>query len=279
MIEQIREKAKELLVRREVKVVIGYENGNMPETTRPVFIASSHEVDRLVWNTHCYANLANFLVRREVASLGKPAIVAKGCDVKAITVLVQENQIKREDVILLGVTCEGVGEPLLSKCPVCDVSTPRDYDFLFGKEIAPKKDVNKFPDIEEFEKKSPEERWVFWEKQFAKCIKCYACRQVCPLCYCEICIADKNQPQWIESSSHTRGNIHWNLIRAWHLSGRCVDCGECERACPVGIPLSLLNRRLAKSVKERFDYEPGYDKEKAPPFTDFKQEDSQEFIR
>lgn len=61
--------------------------------------------------------------------------------------------------------------------------------------------------------KSPKERWEFWEKQFSRCVKCYACRQVCPLCYCEVCIADKNQPQWIETSSHTRGNYHWNLIR------------------------------------------------------------------
>jgi formate dehydrogenase subunit beta len=244
-----------------------------------VFVTSPDDVERLVWNKHCYADLATFLVRKEVASLGKPAIIAKGCDVKAIMVLIQESQIKREDVVILGVSCSGVGDPPLSKCPICDVNIPGEYDLLFGKEVTPKTDINKFADVEEFEKKSPEERWEFWEKQFAKCIKCYACRQVCPLCYCEVCIADRNQPQWIETSAHTRGNYHWNLIRAWHLAGRCIDCQECERACPVGIPLSLLNRKLAKSVKERFDYEPGYDKEVSPPFTDFKPQDSEEFIK
>ncbi len=279
MIDQIREKAKQLLASGEVKVVIGYENGGLPETTRPVFITSPDEVERLVWNKSCYANLANFLVRKEVSSIGKPAIVAQGCDVKAIVVQIQESQFQREDVVILGVTCTGVGEPPLSKCPICDVNTPRQYDFLFGEEIAPKTDINKFADVEEFENQSPEERFKFWEKQLSKCVKCYACRQVCPLCYCEICIADKNQPQWIETSSHTRGNFHWNLIRAWHLAGRCIDCLECERACPVNIPLSLLNRRLAKSVKERFGYEPGYDKEAAPPFTDFKPQDPQEFVK
>lgn len=279
MIEQIREKAKELLATGEVKVVVGYENGGLPQTTRPVFITSPDEVGRLVWNKDCYANLATFLVRKEVSSIGRPAIVAKGCDVKAIVVLIQESQIRREDVVILGVTCTGVGDPPLSKCPICDVNTPRDYDYLFGDNLPPKTGINKFSDVEEFEKKSPQQRWEFWEKQFEKCIKCYACRQVCPLCYCQVCIADKNQPQWIETSSHIRGNYHWNLIRAWHLAGRCIDCLECERACPVDIPLSLLNRRLAKSVKERFGYEPGYDKEAPPPFTDFKPQDPQEFIK
>ncbi len=279
MIEEIRQKAKELLTSGDVKVVIGYENGGLPETTRPAFITSPDDVERLVWNNRCYADLATFLVRKEVASLGKPAIIAKGCDVKAIMVLIQESQIKREDAVILGVSCTGMGDPPLSKCTICDVNTPREYDVLFGEEVAPKTDINKFADVEEFEKKSPEERWEFWEKQFAKCIKCYACRQVCPLCYCEVCIADRNQPQWIETSAHTRGNYHWNLIRAWHLAGRCIDCQECERACPVGIPLSLLNRKLAKSVKERFGYEPGYDKEASPPFTDFKPQDPEEFIK
>ena len=117
MIEEIRQKAKELLTSGEVMVVIGYENGGLPETTRPVFITSPEDVERLVWNKHCYADLATFLVRKEVASLGKPAIIAKGCDVKAIMVLIQESQIQREDVVILGVSCSGVGDPPLSKCP------------------------------------------------------------------------------------------------------------------------------------------------------------------
>lgn len=138
MIEEIRETAKRLLTSGEAKVVIGYENGGMPQTTRPVFITSPNDVERLVWNKHCYANLARFLVGKEVASLGKPAIVAKGCDVKAIVVQIQESQFKRENIVILGVTCQGVGEPPLSKCPICDVNTPREYDYLFGEKIPAK---------------------------------------------------------------------------------------------------------------------------------------------
>ena len=90
---------------------------------------------------------------------------------------------------------------------------------------------------------APAQRWSFWEEELSRCVRCHACREVCPLCFCERCVADKTQPQWIESSPHGRGNLAWHLTRAMHLAGRCVGCGECTRACPAGIPLGLLNRR------------------------------------
>jgi len=111
------------------------------------------------------------------------------------------------------------------------------------------------------------------------CVRCYACRQVCPLCVCERCVAEKTQPQWIESSPHARGNLSWNITRALHLAGRCVDCGECERFCPVGIPLTLVNRKLQEIVAERFDYKVSEDPENQAPIGGYRLDDEQEFIK
>jgi len=49
----------------------------------------------------------------------------------------------------------------------------------------------------------------------------------------------------------------FHLTRAIHLAGRCVDCGACTRACPAGVNLSILNRKLAKDVKVYFSLETG----------------------
>ena len=93
------------------------------------------------------------------------------------------------------------------------------------------------------------------------------------------CIVEKTQPQWIEASAHPRGNFSWNITRAIHLAGRCVDCGECERFCPVGIPLSLLNRKLQHIVRDRYDYTVSDDPENAAPIGDYRLDDQQEFIK
>ena len=98
------------------------------------------------------------------------------------------------------------------------------------------------------------------------------------MCYCDQCIATLNQPQWIDTSAHPRGNVAWNIARAFHLAGRCINCGECERACPVDIPLMALNRFLARQVKHHFDYRPGYDTETYQPFARYSCDDTEDFI-
>jgi ferredoxin len=123
------------------------------------------------------------------------------------------------------------------------------------------------------------ERLSFWNSQFSECTRCHACRQVCPMCFCERCIADKTQPAWIESSPHSRGNFSWQLTRALHLAGRCVDCGECERACPSDIPLGLLNRKVARIVADRYEYTVTDDPAKEAPIGSFRLDDEQEFIK
>ena len=126
---------------------------------------------------------------------------------------------------------------------------------------------------------SPAERMSFWAQEFERCVKCYACRQVCPLCYCERCIADKNRPVAIDTSATPKGNFAWHITRAFHLAGRCVGCGECARACPAGIPLGLLNLTLARAAEKHFGYQAGMDPKVEPLIGSYALTDKEDFIR
>lgn len=281
--------AKELLQSGQVKVIVGYEKGSGPHRTRPVVIRSAEEAGRLVFDHYSLNNLAVYLTRKEIKHEGRIGIVAKGCDVRAIVQLIQEKQVKREDVVIIGMACDGMvrefglaweREHVAPKCAICDVRTPHLYDTLVGSPapFEPPAD-SQLARIEQLKAMPPAERWAFWEREFEKCIRCYACRQICPLCFCDRCIADKNVPQWLESSASRRGNLAWNIMRAFHLAGRCVGCGECDRVCPVDIPLSLLNREMALVAKQEYGYEPGRDPEAPTLIGTYDKDDRQDFIQ
>lgn len=311
MEDQLRKKAKELLQKGEVKVVIGYGWNRRKTRTTPVFITRTEDVEKLVFNPLCVNNLSLYLTRKfpDIKALGRSAIVAKGCDIRTIAVLISESQIKREDVVILGMVCNGVvykqelwqgelkPEIMPTKCHNCDVRNPQppqrgeekggghslSADFVIGEktDFTPPDEPTGmvFEKIRDLDKRPGRERWDFWITHFNRCIKCYACRQICPLCYCERCIAEKNMPQWIETSAHPGGNLAWNLKRAMDLVGRCTFCGECERACPVNIPLNLINQKMALVVKDAFGYRAGYDETVHPPMIVFDMGDQEDFIK
>jgi len=265
---KLRAEARKLLAEGTVKVVIGYgERG-------PVLVTRPEDADRLVWNNRSTANLAMYLKRKEVKALGRAAVVVKACDERSLVVLEKESQFERKDLHVIGMACDGMEQP---RCANCAVRTPRFADTTVGQlpDQTPTPRPGKLDSLMEM---SRGERMAFWVQEFDRCVKCYACRQVCSMCYCERCIVDKNQPISIDPAPGTKGNFAWHIARAFHLAGRCIGCGACAQACPVGIDLGLLNMQLARAAKKHFGYQAGVDPSAELLVGAFSQQDKEEFI-
>ncbi len=279
MLEQLHRVCRQLLDEQRVQVVIGFGQSSPDAPAHPIFVTRPDDVDQLVFNGQCYANLATYLTRKEIRALGKPAVIVKGCDHRALLVLQNESQIDRSQIVVIGVACDGVGRPPLPKCRSCEVHLPQNVDFLVGQSDGPAPTDPSYAPLEAFMTRSPAERMAFWQSELARCIKCYACRQACPLCYCERCIVDKNRPTCIDTSATLQGNFAWHIARAFHLAGRCVGCGECSRACPVGIDLMLLNMATARAAEVNFGYRAGMDPDAEPVVGTYRREDKEAFIQ
>lgn len=280
MIDQLRQTCRRLLEEKKVDVVIGYGQDAPGEAAYPIFVTSPNDVGQLVWNEQCYPNLATHLKYKEVKALGRPAIIVKGCDERALVVLEQESQLDRSSIYVIGVACNGVGSPHVRKCASCNVHMPRLADEVIGTATETAATESLYADLEAFLKKRAPERMAYWKGELERCVRCYACRSVCPMCYCNRCIADKNRPTCIDTSATPKGNFAWNITRAFHLSGRCVGCDECTRACPAGIELRLLNLTLARAAEAHFGgYQAGMDRETVPVIGSYSQEDKESFIR
>jgi ferredoxin len=280
----------------EVSCVIGYERGPRGRV-RPVFIYQPEDAARLIWNPECTHNLATYLSQKINNGNGghhkgdeKPnsvAVVAKPCDARAINVLLAEKRFARDQVHIIGIACDGIQEkprlPMQSNGPVaptdsayspalqarcldCDQRIPVIYDTFIGDtEKAPAKKISPLPlQVKIIEDRTPAERAEFWLSQFDRCIRCYACRQACPMCDCPTCLYERDDSLWAAMGLGINEKRAFHLGRAFHLAGRCVGCNECERVCPMDIPISLLNIKLAQEVQQAFQYQAGQSPEPSP---------------
>jgi NAD-dependent dihydropyrimidine dehydrogenase PreA subunit len=192
--------------------------------------------------------------------------VVKPCDSKAINVLLAENGFEREQIHVIGIHCEGVtvssgGERIQDRCQTCELTEPVLYDELIGGAVENHPAENWEAFESEFawlEEASADQRMDFWLRQFDRCIRCYACRQACPMCSCPTCLFERDDSLWIGSRAGIQEKRAFHLGRAFHLAGRCVGCNECERVCPMDIPISLLNQHIAKEIEAQYQHQAGF---------------------
>ena len=307
------ERAKELLASGEVARVVGWKKGDFCYDPSPAVFESVEELENgFVYDYFCGANLSKYLIDVSKKE-GKTAVFLKPCDTYSFNQLVKEHRIKRENVYVIAVECmakldiekikaKGVSfvtgvevvekdvkvsslygettlykpEIVLEKCAVCNKTHQvKDEEIILHER--PVRDVNRFAEVEKLEAMTEDERFAFWKEQLSKCIRCNACRNVCPACSCIKCVFDNpNSGIAAKANDSEFEEKMFHIIRAYHVAGRCTDCGECSRVCPQNIPLHLLNRKFIKDMDGLYgEYQAGESSEGKTPLTSYTEEDKE----
>ena len=304
------ERAKALLESGEVARVIGWKKGDFCYDPSPASFESVEELNDFVYNWFCGANLSKYLIQMSKKE-GKTAVFLKPCDTYSFNQLVKEHRVNRENVYVIAVECIGkldiekikakgcsfvtdvevvekdvkvispLGETVLykpdvvlSKCAVCNKThQAKDEEIILHERS--EKDVNRFEEVEKLEAMTEDERFAFWREQLSKCIRCNACRNVCPACSCVKCVFDNPASGIAAKANDDKFEEQlFHIIRAFHVAGRCTDCGECSRVCPQNIPLHLLNRKFIKDIDSFYgEYQAGETAEGKTPLTSYTEGD------
>lgn len=249
--------------------------------------------------------------------LPKIGILAKSCDVRAIYNLIREHQIPRKNVVIIGIPCTGMLDKtkinalcgngiksavtengdmvtvtaqsctqekavtretvIADSCIECLYPIPEGVDVLV-EGPARNSSQSRYNRVQQFEAMTPQQRREYFVSEMSRCIRCYACRQACPNCYCKECFADQSNPRWVDMSDDLSNTMLYHIGRIFHQAGRCVECDACVRACPMGIDLRLFTQKLVFDVNDMYDFIPGFSSETPPPLCTYKQDDKQEFI-
>ena len=307
------EKAEKLLSDGTVARVLGWKKGDLSYDITPAVFTSAEQMQKeFVFNDFCGANFTKYLLKETRKDEGKILVFLKPCDTYSFNQLLTEHRFDREKVYAVGIGCDGMIDINKIKLAVGDgvISVNTDSDAIVvetlydGQKQIDKKDVllercanckskkhvafdeligedgevlesNRFDQVAELEKMSADERFAFWQNELSRCIRCNACRDACPACTCEKCVFD-NPNSGVENKSPANSfeEQMFHIIRAFHVAGRCTDCGECSRVCPQHIPLHLLNRKFIKDINEFYgDYQAGEVVGSSAPLVNYTKED------
>ena len=308
----IKKRAAELLADGTVTKVLGWEEGEFFYDVTPAFF-DKDTVENLAYGSFCGANLSKYLIKALKETEGKILVFLKPCDTYSFNQLLTEHRVDREKVYIVGVECKGMldiekikaagikgvtkvideGEELLiktiygeskiarkdvllEKCDTCKSKELKVFDEVIGESTETETKA-RFEAVSELENMTAEERYAFWQGELSKCIRCNACRNVCPACSCMKCVFD-NPQSGVQSKSNadTFEEKMFHILRAFHVAGRCTDCGECSRVCPQGIPLHRLNRKFIKDINELYgDYQAGDEAFSRAPLVNFTFDDAE----
>lgn len=225
----------------------------------------------------------NFSVEKinEAGIKGIESIEIDGDSLKVQTIYGQKTMAIKDALLERCTFCKGkdhkvfdeVIDNITSKANITShVNTASQEDAANNeKDVA----ANRFDTVEKLEAMTPEERFAFWKDELSKCIRCNACRNVCPVCSCKKCVFDSNNFDCAQKANvDTFEEKMFHIIRAFHVAGRCTDCGECSRVCPQGVQLHLLNRKFIKDINEFYgEFQAGEDAVSKGPLTSFTLDD------
>lgn len=311
MQEAMIKRALELLESGEVNRVLGWQKGEFSYDVTPAIFADAEKLrNEFVYDAFCGANLSKYLVKETIKD-GKILVFLKPCDTYSFNQLLSEHRIDREKIYAIGVPCDGMVD--IERLRANDISAVKDVkvngdtvvaDTIYGERTVAKSDAlaircvdckskkhvaydeligdagdvienNRFDMVEKLENMTADERFEFWRNELSKCIRCNACRNVCPACTCEKCVFDNvNSGVENKGAANSFEESLFHIIRAYHVAGRCTDCGECSRVCPSNIPLHLLNRKFIKDINELYgEYQAGETVNERGPLISYTMDD------
>ncbi len=255
--KEIQDIAAKLFAEGKIDVFVGYRVNGFDDNQVPVLITDPQDVSKLVFTDKSVFNLVNYL-KNDHTRRKRVGLVVKGCDSRSLNLMLTESQVKRENLYVVGICCEGVVDEAgqkMQNCTDCMVpdavvsdellGTPSGSDTLSGS-------YKMNADIAMLAEKPLTERAAYFEEVFENCIRCNACRHSCPLCYCAKCCIDQETATLYNGANTTSGAFHALMTWSLHLAGRCVDCRNCEKACPSHLPLHLLHKQNESVIYENF---------------------------
>lgn len=249
MTEQVRKTVQKLLDSGKISGFVGLKKkyGHIG----PHFFRREDDLDQLSTGDFNGAGDARYPLNKLLIHLARAypqdsfGVLVRGCDERGLKTLYTWNQLNPDNVIPVGIACP---QELADRCE-CEKPFP-DETVEGSKATAAAADsVNRLDALD------LGGRFDHWMQEFYKCVKCYGCRDICPMCFCKECSLEDKELVVTDELPPEIPIFH--LTRAMHMAGRCIDCGLCSEACPADIPLRTLYKKVAAVMEDEFDYKTG----------------------